>query len=129
MKIGGSALPTAGGASLPASVRSVLVDIVQHPGSSIGEITARTGFPQSHVSASIAKLIESGDVVTDVDPADRRRTRATVNPGAAGALLVVTDTPVDDAVAEALPDPAALPEVLAALETLARHLNPGGRHR
>lgn len=129
MKIGGSALPMAGGPSLPASVRSVLVDIAQHPDSSISEITGRTGFPQSHVSASIARLIESGDVVSDADPGDRRRTRVKVNPKAAGALLVITDTPVDDAIADALPDTSALPEVLAALDTLSRHLNPSHQQR
>ncbi|MET7397752.1 MarR family transcriptional regulator [Dactylosporangium sp. NPDC005572] len=107
----------------------MLVDIAQHPDSSISEITGRTGFPQSHVSASIARLIESGDVVSDADPGDRRRTRVKVNPKAAGALLVITDTPVDDAIADALPDTSALPEVLAALDTLSRHLNPSHQQR
>ncbi len=36
----------------PTSVRMILVNVSEHPDSSIGEIASRTGFPQSHVSAS-----------------------------------------------------------------------------
>ncbi|GAA2629126.1 hypothetical protein GCM10010399_71040 [Dactylosporangium fulvum] len=124
MKIGGAALPLPGGEDLPASVRSVLVDIAQHPDSSVSEITARTCFPQSHVSASIARLQDSGAVITTPDPKDRRRTLVRPNPAATSRLLVVTATPIDDALAAALADKSALPEVQAALKTLARHLIP-----
>src|SRR5215470_15865101 len=64
----------AGSTRLPTSVRSVLIDVCEHPNSSIGEITARTGFPQSHVSASVARLRTERAVVTAVDSSDRRRT-------------------------------------------------------
>lgn len=124
MKIGGAAMPVLGAEGMPASVRSVLLDIAQHPDSSVSEITARTGFPQSHVSASIARLQEHGSVVTAPDPRDRRRTLVRTNREATGRLLVVSTAPVDDALAESLDDPAALPEVRAALETLYRHLAP-----
>ena len=122
MKIGGGALPSLGGEPLPASVRSVLLDVAQHPGSSVTEITARTGFPQSQVSASVARLAESGAVVTSPDPRDRRRTLVRPAPAAPGKLVVVTSEPVDGALLDALDDPAALEEVKAALATLRRHL-------
>jgi DNA-binding MarR family transcriptional regulator len=125
MKIGGAALPAPGGEALPASVRSVLIDIAQHPGSSVSEITARTGFPQSHVSASIARLQDNGSVLAEPDPRDRRRTLVRPDPAATGRLLVVTVAPIDDALRESLvdpADPAALEEVQAALATLSRHL-------
>src|SRR6266542_4942792 len=75
MKLGEQAIPTtAGFHQLPTSVHSILIDVFEHPNSSIGEITARTGFPQSQVSASVAKLREGGALVTEADPGDRRRT-------------------------------------------------------
>src|SRR5215470_7868218 len=67
---------------LPTSVRSVLIDVCQHPNSSIGEITARTGFPQSHVAASVARLRKERAVVTVVDSSDRRRTLVGPSPEA-----------------------------------------------
>jgi len=44
MKLGEQAIPAASGstATLPSSVRTVLADVRAHPGSSIGEIAART---------------------------------------------------------------------------------------
>jgi DNA-binding MarR family transcriptional regulator len=131
MKIGGASLPVPGGETLPASIRSVLVDIAQHPDSSVSEITARTGYPQSHVSTSIARLQDNGTVVTAPDPRDRRRTLVRTDPAASRRLLVVSAAPIDDALAEALKDaadPDALAEVQAALQTLSRHLVPGPDH-
>jgi DNA-binding IclR family transcriptional regulator len=52
----------------------VLIDVSEHADSSIGEIAARTGFPQSHVSASVARLRELG----------------TLAPGALGRLRTST---------------------------------------
>ncbi|MER7283275.1 helix-turn-helix domain-containing protein [Dactylosporangium sp. NPDC000244] len=123
IKLGSTAMPTLGSpdAEMPASVRSVLVDVTQHPDSSIGEIAARTGFPQSHVSASIARLQEHGSVVTSPDPRDRRRTLVRPNPSAK-QFLIVSGDPADDALLQALDDPRALPEVQAALRTLYSHL-------
>src|SRR5919199_6202025 len=75
MKIAEQAIPTAGSPRLPTAVRSVLLDVFEHPNSSIGEIAARTGFPQSHVSAAVARLQALGGALeTTVDPQDRRRT-------------------------------------------------------
>ena len=58
----------------------MLLDIAANPGSSISEITARTGYPQSHVSTSVIKLRHFGAVRTEVDPRDRRRTLVWVVP-------------------------------------------------
>ncbi|WP_432992825.1 MarR family transcriptional regulator [Dactylosporangium sp. CA-233914] len=124
MKLGSVAMPALGDESLPASVRSVLIDVTQHPDSSVGEIAARTGFPQSHVSASIARLQEHGSVVSSPDPRDRRRTLVRPNPDAKPAFVVVTGEPADDVLLQALRDPRALPEVRTALQTLYRHLLP-----
>jgi DNA-binding transcriptional ArsR family regulator len=119
MKIAQDAMPAVGADELPASVRSVMVDVFAHPDSSVGEIAARTGFPQSHVSASIARLREAGVLVTAVDLADRRRLLIRRSPD----TRPDHPAPVDDAVAEALGTDEHLQPVLAALETLARHLN------
>jgi DNA-binding transcriptional ArsR family regulator len=46
----------------PTIAGMVLADVFAHPGSSISEITARTGMPQSHVSETVARLREQGTV-------------------------------------------------------------------
>ncbi|QXV56410.1 MarR family winged helix-turn-helix transcriptional regulator [Amycolatopsis sp. TNS106] len=56
-------------------IYDVLISVlVGGPGMSIGELTARTGFAQSHVSGAVARMRAEGAVVTRPDPADRRRT-------------------------------------------------------
>jgi DNA-binding MarR family transcriptional regulator len=66
--------PGALGAALPAGALIVMRDILTHPCSSISDITARTGLPQSHVSESVNKLRVKGIAEINADPADRRRT-------------------------------------------------------
>jgi DNA-binding MarR family transcriptional regulator len=129
MKIGGAALTTTPGDNLPASVRSVLLDIVQHPGTSVSQITERTGFPQSHVSASIVRLRDAGALTSMTDPKDRRRTLLRASSTAPGQLLVVSTAPVDAAVAAALgtDDPAEIAEVVKMLDTLAARLTANQR--
>ncbi|MEV6978379.1 helix-turn-helix domain-containing protein [Kitasatospora sp. NPDC093806] len=134
MKIGEQAMPEPESGSR-GSVRSVLVtlgDIVANPGTTVGEIAARTGLPQSQVSTAVARLTEAGSVDTAPDPADRRR--RLVHPAATPSARVaeVRAATIDDALAAALaapdgsaPDPAVLDAVTAALATLARHLAPG----
>jgi DNA-binding MarR family transcriptional regulator len=126
MKIGEEALPTAG---LGGGHRPVLVvssDILEHPDSTVGEIAARTGLPQSAVSTAVARLKEAGSITTTVDPRDRRRSLIRAADKVSPRVAEVRTTPVDDAVAAALADadPAAVREVLDALSTLARHLRP-----
>jgi hypothetical protein len=126
MKLGEEAMPASGFQQMPASVRSVLVDVYTHPGSSISEIMTRTGFPQSHVSAAVASLSEKGGVITSTDPADRRRTLVSPNPEVSLGLPALKWVPVDDVLAQAIGtgDPGQVGEVIAALELLARILTP-----
>ena len=101
------------------SVRSVLIDAIEHPDSAIGGIAERTGFPQSHVSSSVAALRDGGALVTSRDPADRRRTLVRAAPDIEWrAAARLADAPVDDAVAAAIDadDPRVVSEVVAMLE-------------
>lgn len=107
---------------LPASVRAVMVDVFEHPDTSIQEITQRTGYPQSHVSTSVTKLRESGIFVTTTDPRDRRRTLVRASPDLPARTQRFA-RPIDKAVTAAVGTEHTA-EVLAALETLARHLTP-----
>jgi DNA-binding transcriptional ArsR family regulator len=126
MKLGEEAIPPSGFRQMPTSVRSVLVDVYEHPGSSVSEITARTGFPQSHVSASVARLREAGALITTTDLADRRRTLVSPNPEVLRGLPSLAWVPVEAVLTRAIgtgdPDQAA--EAVAALELLARLLTP-----
>jgi len=109
----------------------VIIDlIVEHPGGSIGEITARAGFAQSYVSASVTRMRESGWVHTSSDPGDRRRTL--VWPVEAMRVAIVGREERDAApvLAAALGhngtdgnvDPVQLADVLAVLEELHQRL-------
>ncbi len=126
MKLGEEAIPPSGFRQVPTSVRSVLMDVYEHPGSSVSEITARTGFPQSHVSASVARLRESGALVTTTDPADRRRTLAAPNPEVRRGLSSLAWVPVDAVLARAIGtgDAGQAAEAVATRELLARLLTP-----
>lgn len=126
MKIGEDAIPKAGFHELPTSVRSILIEVFEHQDSSIGEIAARTGFPQSHVSAAVARLREGGAFVTTVDPRDGRRTLVRRSPEVPDRVAQGLSTPIDAAVAAALgtDDPRQVAEAVAALESLAGRLTP-----
>lgn len=131
MKIADEALskPATGGP--PTSVRMILIDIAEHPDSSVGEIASRTGFPQSHVSASVARLRELGALVTSVDPRDRRRTLTRVAPGIRQRSQRAA-VPIDSVLTAALDssDPTDVEEVIEALDGLAARLMPADdRHR
>ncbi|MCX4721744.1 MarR family transcriptional regulator [Streptomyces virginiae] len=133
MKIGEQATPRpkSGPAGSVRSVVVVLGDIVSHPGTTVGEIAARTGLPQSQVSTAVARLEQAGSVDTEPDPADRRR--RLIRPAAEPSARVteVRATTIDEALAAALtgpdgtaPTPDTVREVTAALDLLARRLTP-----
>ena len=127
MKIAEAAIPAAGAHPLPAAVRSVLLDVYEHPNNSIGEIAARTGFPQSHVSASVARLRVLGVALeTTVDPRDHRRTLVGPVATADTGVAPPAPSPVDRALAVALgtDDPKEVAAVVAILEGLAARLTP-----
>lgn len=130
MKIAEEALPKPATGGLPTSVRMILIDIAEHPDSSVGEITSRTGFPQSHVSASIARLREFGALVTSIDARDRRRTLTRLAPGILQRSQRAA-VPVDSVLAAALSssDLTEVEEVIEALDGLAARLMPANdRH-
>jgi DNA-binding MarR family transcriptional regulator len=122
-KIAEQAIPPSGFHQLAASVRAVMIDVFEHPDSSIQEITQRTGFPQSHVSASVTTLRDVGVLVTTTDPHDRRRTLVRSSPDIPARAQRLS-VPIDEAVATAMgtDDRTQVDEVLTALHTLARHL-------
>ena len=126
MKIGEDAIPRTGFRELPTSVRSILIDVFEHPDTSVGEIAARTGFPQSHVSASVAKLREEGAFVTTIDATDRRRTLVRRSPEVTKRAAQRVLIPIDAAVASALGTTATreIDEVVAALQLLFDRLTP-----
>ena len=130
MKLGEEALPPSGLDNMAASVRSVLTDVFSHPGSSVSEIVDRTGFPQSHVSSSVARLRDLGVLVSGPDPADRRRTLVRPAEGVMQKAVRRSATPVDATLAEALgPDTKdRLPEILAALDLLGELMMPQVHH-
>jgi DNA-binding MarR family transcriptional regulator len=126
MKLGEEALPPSGLDDMGASVRSVLTDVFSHPGSSVSEIKDRTGFPQSHVSSSVARLRDLGVLVTAPDPADRRRTLVRPADGMVQKAVKRAASSVDTILAEAIGPDAEdrLPEVLAALDLLGELIMP-----
>lgn len=123
MKVAEEGLP---GKGVNNSVRFVLLDIASNPGSSISEITARTGYPQSHVSTSVIKLRESGFVRTEIDPVDRRRTLVWIVPKAVDRAHNRIIATADAAIRRALGNPPAaeVAEVVGALEMVAERLGP-----
>ncbi len=121
MKLAEEGLP---GQGVNNSVRFVLLDIAANPGSSISEITSRTGYPQSHVSTSVIKLRELGFVRTETDPSDGRRTLAWVVPKAVNRAQSRIISTADAAIRRAMGNPPAAEaaEVVEALEMVAARL-------
>ena len=111
----------------PTVAGMVLADVFAHPGSSISEITARTGMPQSHVSETVARLREQGTVESFPDPDDRRRTLVRVSAqhpkDVMRAALVPADAALTAALGDVTPDQAA--DIIRTLEALAARLRPG----
>lgn len=123
MQIAEQALPQGKAAT---SLRLVLIDVAYHPGSSISEITERTGFPQSLVSLSVAKLRDIGVVETAPDPADRRRTLVHTTERMRERAQERAGSSIETAIVNHLgPDNEdQVDEALAALDVLGRLLTP-----
>ncbi|GAB0106938.1 hypothetical protein JMUB6875_59280 [Nocardia sp. JMUB6875] len=124
MKIGEQALPDTGARTGNRAVLVVLSDVLEHPGTTISEVAARTGLPQSAVSGAVARLRESGSLVAEKDPRDARRTLLEPARELSGRVAEVRATTIDDAVAAAVggDDPAAVEEVVEALKLLSQRL-------
>ncbi|MGV9675630.1 MarR family transcriptional regulator [Nocardia sp. NPDC003482] len=108
----------------PASLGEIAVvdDIVTNPGSSVRDITERTGFVQSHVSTTIARLSERGFVTTAADPADRRRTLAHPSDALLSLIEERASRTVHAALAKRLGDKASAARAGQLLDELARLL-------
>lgn len=128
-KLGAQAMPGTEMQQVGASVRTILSDVSQHPGSSISEITARTELPQSQVSACVAQLRESGVVETSTDPRDRRRTIVHPAPEALQRRRERHFAAIDAVLAEAIGtgNPADVERARAALEVLTELLLHRGK--
>lgn len=84
----------------------VIIDVVvDHPGSSISDITARAGFTQSYVSASVGRMRERGWVHTSPDPADRRRTLVSAPEALSAVIAQREDRDAQAILAVALSEP------------------------
>jgi DNA-binding MarR family transcriptional regulator len=121
LKLGEAAIPGAGIHRLPTSIQLVLMDVSEHPDSSISEIVDRVGFPQSLVSGAVKRLELGGALVTRIDPRDRRRTLVRVAPDVRAKARKVEGRPLTDVVGEVLgtDDPSEIDDVLDMLTRLA----------
>src|SRR5262245_5412053 len=70
-----------GSPKTPPGVQLILMEVHAQPDSTIGQLAARTGLPQSYVSESVARLRDQGALATRPDPADGRRTLVGIAPG------------------------------------------------
>ena len=144
-KIGESVLRGGAAPEQPTGAGLVLRDVLAHPGSPISQITARTGLPQSYVSATVSRLRERGVVESGPDPQDGRRTLVSVAPGHPAAVARAGEASADDALRAAFAggvgngagagagigtgagagaDPKRAAALIKVLEELARLLKP-----
>ncbi|EFC86623.1 MarR family transcriptional regulator [Parafrankia sp. EUN1f] len=125
MKIGEQAIPEIGVLRLSGPTRAIVFDVFENPGSSISDITARVQFPQSQVSACVARLRQAGVVETDSDPQDRRRTLVRPTAEAKRRAHNRPAAVIDDALAKAMrsADSAAIERLKEMLEAVARLLD------
>jgi len=108
-----------GGLVLTPGETAVVEDAIRHPASSVGEISRRTGFTQSHVSASVSRLRRQGLIETAADPADGRRTRVRVADEALTAVSRRAARRIDDIVRRAVDGPDRARRALDLLDELA----------
>jgi DNA-binding MarR family transcriptional regulator len=113
---------SAGDASLTPAEIAVIEDALKNPGSPVSEIRARTGFAQSHVSESVARLKERGLIETFADPVDRRRTRVRLSEIARRAVLARAGRDADEVITRAIADRGRAERVNALLDELAELL-------
>jgi len=124
-KIGEEVLRGSKAQAMPTGPSLVLRDVFAHPDSSITEVTARTGLPQSYVSDSVARLRDQGIVETSADPADGRRTLVRVTAQHPRTVAAKGSAPADAALAAALGHAADAGEIIGTLSALAERLRPG----
>jgi DNA-binding MarR family transcriptional regulator len=101
---------------------AVLEDVIKNPDTSITEIGQRTGFAQSHVSTTVARLRERDLMLTTPDPSDGRRVRVRVSRAAMRGIMRRSHRPIRTAVEAAVSDQSAARRVTALLDELAELL-------
>lgn len=117
--------PSGNGASstsLPTGTLIVIRDVLDHPGTSIIDIVARTGLPQSYASDCVSKLRIKGLAEISTDPADRRRTLVRLRTGEAEAVARGCAQPVDDLLRTAVGGRKGSDRLITALVSLADRL-------
>lgn len=124
MRLGEGALRGPGPPTVPTWLRLVVTDVSEHPDSSIGDIAARTGLPQSHVSQSVARLRARCALQTASDPGDGRRTLVRLSPEVQGRAAQLGSVSVDAALGAALgiTDPDAVAALVRTLESVLARL-------
>jgi DNA-binding MarR family transcriptional regulator len=126
-RIGETVLRGSAAQPMPNGQGLVLRDVLANPGSSISEITVRTGLPQSYVSQTVAGFRDRGLLETSADAQDGRRTLARVSTHHLRDVARKGSARADDALADALGDPGTGPaaaELIAALAEVAVRLRP-----
>lgn len=125
-RIGEETMRASRALALPTGPTLVLRDVLAHPDSSIGEVTARTGLPQSYASESVARLREKGMVETTPDPADGRKTLVRLSSKHMRDVAKKGAVSVDAELADALGErnPAKLKSILSSLTDLSERLRP-----
>lgn len=103
---------------------AVLEDVTRHPASSVSETSQRTGFAQSHVSVSVARLKARGLAETETDPADGRRTRVRAADATVQAITRRAARSIEDTLSHALEDPGQARRAAELLDELAALLLP-----
>jgi DNA-binding MarR family transcriptional regulator len=105
---------------------AVLEDVIRHPASSVSETSERTGFVQSHVSVSVARLKARGLAETETDPADGRRTRVRAADATVQAITRRAARSIEDTLSHTLEDPSQAGRAADLLRELAALLLPPG---
>ncbi|MEV7009545.1 MarR family transcriptional regulator [Streptosporangium sp. NPDC051022] len=116
IELSAAATGEAGDLVLTPGETAVLEDAIKHPDGSVTDIQRRTGFAQSHVSASVSRLRERGLVETVADPGDGRRTRVRVTEHALRAITRRGGRRVDDVIDRAVADPSQARRVTVLLD-------------
>jgi DNA-binding MarR family transcriptional regulator len=101
---------------------AIVEDVIKNRGASVTEISQRTGFVQSHVSASVARLRERGLLETSADPADGRRTTVQITRSAGRAIMRRSRRPVEGVIKKAVTDANAARRAVELLDELAELL-------
>lgn len=101
--------------------RLLLQHVERHPGTSLRDLATGTSLQVSNASAAVARLVELELVERSRDPADARRLRLDLTPGAHRVLALV-HAQWRRALAGSAADPADVAAGIRALAALDAHL-------